>query len=290
MESAALDALGTEAPTIEADMGDATMESPTLDIDLNELNERNELNELSDSDSAATMESPTLEVPGSTSDTSDMPALDEDALVDPASMDIDLSGLADLPDDDEAPPVPVDLDSTLNQLDNTGEFLTQEDMTKTILPYYQSKDDGEEESTPSPFDIDSTLNQLDNTGELLSPLNMGKTITEDEPAMTSKIDADDPMAAGSDTLQQPQVDSAADGDTAEQPEISDDDISMDDEPDGAIPEDATMTEVGTKLDLARAYIDMGDPDGARSILNEVLDEGGDSQQQEARQLLEELGD
>ncbi|MCU0971939.1 MAG: LysM peptidoglycan-binding domain-containing protein, partial [Gammaproteobacteria bacterium] len=31
-------------------------------------------------------------------------------------------------------------------------------------------------------------------------------------------------------------------------------------------ESATMSEVGTKLDLARAYIDMGDPEGARSIL------------------------
>ena len=33
-----------------------------------------------------------------------------------------------------------------------------------------------------------------------------------------------------------------------------------------------MSEVGTKLDLARAYIDMGDPEGARSILDEVLKE------------------
>ena len=32
------------------------------------------------------------------------------------------------------------------------------------------------------------------------------------------------------------------------------------------PEPVTMSEVGTKLDLARAYMDMGDPDGARSIL------------------------
>lgn len=51
----------------------------------------------------------------------------------------------------------------------------------------------------------------------------------------------------------------------------------------------TMSEVGTKLDLARAYIDMGDPDGARSILEEVLDEGDDAQQDEAKQLLETLG-
>ncbi|MFP3873300.1 MAG: FimV/HubP family polar landmark protein [Thiohalophilus sp.] len=47
-------------------------------------------------------------------------------------------------------------------------------------------------------------------------------------------------------------------------------------------------EVGTKLDLARAYIDMGDPDGARSILDEVLDEGNDSQKQEAQQLIQQI--
>jgi pilus assembly protein FimV len=51
-----------------------------------------------------------------------------------------------------------------------------------------------------------------------------------------------------------------------------------------------MTEVGTKLDLARAYVDMGDPDGARSILNEVIEEGDPAQQQEARKLLDELAD
>lgn len=48
-------------------------------------------------------------------------------------------------------------------------------------------------------------------------------------------------------------------------------------------------EAATKLDLARAYIDMGDTEGARDILDEVLSEGSDAQQQEARQLLENLG-
>jgi pilus assembly protein FimV len=56
------------------------------------------------------------------------------------------------------------------------------------------------------------------------------------------------------------------------------------------PGDQTMTEVGTKLDLARAYLDMGDPDGARSILNEVIEEGELPQQQEARQLLDGIND
>jgi pilus assembly protein FimV len=53
-------------------------------------------------------------------------------------------------------------------------------------------------------------------------------------------------------------------------------------------EPATMSEVGTKLDLARAYMDMGDPEGARSILEEVLSEGSVSQKQEARRLIESL--
>ena len=50
----------------------------------------------------------------------------------------------------------------------------------------------------------------------------------------------------------------------------------------------TMTEVGTKLDLARAYVDMGDPSGARSILEEVLDEGDEGQKQQAQQLIDSL--
>jgi pilus assembly protein FimV len=50
----------------------------------------------------------------------------------------------------------------------------------------------------------------------------------------------------------------------------------------------TLTEVGTKLDLARAYIDMGDPDGARSILEEVLSEGDTTQRSEAQSLIQTI--
>ncbi len=53
-------------------------------------------------------------------------------------------------------------------------------------------------------------------------------------------------------------------------------------------EPATMSEVGTKLDLARAYMDMGDPEGARSILDEVLQEGNPTQRQEAERLIASL--
>lgn len=47
-------------------------------------------------------------------------------------------------------------------------------------------------------------------------------------------------------------------------------------------------ETSTKLSLARAYIDMGDSDGARDILNEVVEEGSEEQQKEANELLSQL--
>ena len=46
--------------------------------------------------------------------------------------------------------------------------------------------------------------------------------------------------------------------------------------------------VATKIDLARAYLDMGDADGARSMLEEVISEGSDSQKAEAKKLLSEI--
>lgn len=47
-------------------------------------------------------------------------------------------------------------------------------------------------------------------------------------------------------------------------------------------------EVATKLDLARAYLEMRDGDAARVILEEVAEEGNDAQRSEAKQLLEQL--
>jgi len=47
-------------------------------------------------------------------------------------------------------------------------------------------------------------------------------------------------------------------------------------------------EVATKLDLARAYLDMSDPESARSILEEVLDEGNEQQKVEAQELFVKL--
>jgi len=62
--------------------------------------------------------------------------------------------------------------------------------------------------------------------------------------------------------------------------------SMDDEPDFDFL--SGTDEVATKLDLAQAYIDMGDNDGARDILNEVVTEGDAGQKSEAKEMLSRL--
>jgi pilus assembly protein FimV len=62
--------------------------------------------------------------------------------------------------------------------------------------------------------------------------------------------------------------------------------SADDEPDFDFL--SGTDEVATKLDLAQAYIDMGDNDGARDILGEVLSEGDATQKGEAQEMLSRL--
>jgi pilus assembly protein FimV len=110
------------------------------------------------------------------------------------------------------------------------------------------------------------------------------------------LDLDDLTAAlqvsgGGDTVEQPRDEATVeqprppvDDETGEMPTMEMAPGEMSDD----LHEARTMTEVGTKLDLARAYVDMGDPAGARSILEEVLDEGDEGQRQQAQQLLDSL--
>ncbi|MDJ0905126.1 MAG: FimV/HubP family polar landmark protein [Woeseiaceae bacterium] len=130
------------------------------------------------------------------------------------------------------------------------------------------------------------------TGEM----NMDET--GEMPAVAStdvELDLDDLTAAleisdSGDTVEQQRDDATveqprpapADFDAAGTVSLGADDMSDE------LSEARTMTEVGTKLDLARAYVDMGDPAGARSILEEVLDEGDEGQRQQAQQLLDSL--
>ena len=68
-----------------------------------------------------------------------------------------------------------------------------------------------------------------------------------------------------------------DADAAEAPAV--DNVDMDESIYGV-----ETNPVDSKLDLARAYLDMGDEDGARPVLLEVIKEGDLAQQAEAREL------
>jgi len=71
-------------------------------------------------------------------------------------------------------------------------------------------------------------------------------------------------------------------------------LNLDDKPQPAAAtaegdKDAHWYDVQTKFDLAKAYQEMGDKDGAREILQEVIKEGDAGQQSEAKKLLGTLG-
>jgi pilus assembly protein FimV len=56
----------------------------------------------------------------------------------------------------------------------------------------------------------------------------------------------------------------------------------------AVSADPKWQEVATKLDLAKAYEEMGDKDGARELLNEVMKDGDTAQKGQAQQILAKL--
>lgn len=63
------------------------------------------------------------------------------------------------------------------------------------------------------------------------------------------------------------------------------DVALDAAPPGGEGQaSAQWDETATKLDLAKAYIDMGDAEGARSILQEVMTEGNEAQKKQAQEL------
>ncbi len=301
--SPAADTIALDPAKIDLDFGDAdsvddgsTLESATIenplvspDQELADNDATMESDALESSVEGETLESPTLDVLGANAKTTEMPGLE-----DPGSLEVDLSGLTDLPIESG------DLDSP--ELTDIGTSDTSDDEVSSEGQDEESEADISEEAAGPVFsDDDSRMSpeteniRLGDKDETVfaSFEELGKVAGDTE----QNHEEDEP---DSDTVEQPSVE-AISGDTAEQPaldlDLSDtelpeesvESLSGEDEA-GILSEDATMTEVGTKLDLARAYIDMGDPDGARSILNEVLDEGEDTQQQEARQLLAELDD
>ncbi|HKL63192.1 MAG TPA: FimV/HubP family polar landmark protein, partial [Woeseiaceae bacterium] len=127
-------------------------------------------------------------------------------------------------------------------------------------------------------DLTAAIKQSD-LGDLETPRDEDDTV--EQPGST---DATGRFSAA--VFEDDELDSILDLDVGE--DLADEDDAPTDTALESRGEGRTQTEVGTKLDLARAYVDMGDPEGARSILNEVLEEGDEGQRQEANRLLDAL--
>ncbi len=261
-----------------------------------------------------TMEMPSMDAQGPVSGTEQLPTLDEPAAAFPPSsmventaeinlddLGLDIEGLADeLPQELALDDTPLPAEDLLSATGVTemlgGDQLDHVD--SEVLP--------EEEATPFAHSLDEGAHD---TAEIFAVPDDG----EDEVAIELPIADEDDLDLNLDDLDLAVV--SLEGDTVEQPAAEEvafsEDVfdakaaaaaAVDLDIGGAVIGTAdfspseevlaldpqTMTEVGTKLDLARAYIDMGDPEGARSILEEVLQEGDQGQRQEAEGLMESL--
>jgi pilus assembly protein FimV len=119
--------------------------------------------------------------------------------------------------------------------------------------------------------FDTNFNHMDSDDDISLDMDTDGNEQDDN---SLSFDADDETTLEADNFELDAEDLQADSDS---PDLEFDIGDLDD-----------IDEAETKLDLASAYIDMGDPDGARSILNEVLVEGSEEQKNRAHELLESL--
>jgi pilus assembly protein FimV len=201
----------------------------------------------------ATAEMPDEPVEEIEFDLSDAEAtVDEAASEDEFSLDIDASEL-DIKSEDEA-------------IDETSAEEESFDIADIEIDLDEEISASEVSDADIDFNLDDvveteteTVNSEDDLEEIALDLSDDVEIESLESDSTENIDA---VLAAND-------DSSEDGDF---------DLSNLDDAD----------EISTKLDLARAYMDMGDHDGTRDILDEVLADGNDDQKQEANDLMQKL--
>jgi pilus assembly protein FimV len=131
----------------------------------------------------------------------------------------------------------------------------------------------------SDVELDTFALEIDDSSEDEGfDLDLGEFELEDETSADAAGDAlvaAGAIAAGSTVMSEGSTDSQVD---STDKETADEDFDF----------LADTDEVATKLDLARAYIDMGDSEGARDILDEVKQEGSEEQKQEADALIERI--
>ncbi len=125
---------------------------------------------------------------------------------------------------------------------------------------------------------DDDISVLEFAGEdFVETADIGESIADIDDALATDVDIEEGDAVKTGTF----APGDFDGPTAASEALAD----LDDISDLMLPDD--VDEVSTKLDLARAFIDMGDTEGARGSLEEVISEGNEEQKAEAQALLDQ---
>ena len=189
--------------------------------------------------------------------------------------DLDLDGGADDNADDTLTDLDLELDEAEKSLAESAESGVEAGAAKDDLADLDLDEPAEPEA-PAADKADSLEDLLGDDD--LEIEEQGESLSlEEEPAREDAPVAEPEIPA----VPVPQADELA----SSAPQESADVLGDEDDFDflGETDENAT------KLDLAKAYIDMGDTEGARDILNEVISEGNDQQQAEARELMSQVG-
>ncbi len=256
---------------LASDSDSTTSEREALEFNLDEGPEPlGVTQEITPRQGGGTVEMPTLELPSSETPTVETPTLrlrgDDKRTGGQQSGGISPDATAEMAIDDLGLDV-GDYDGESGRDDDATVQATQVDEATRIAPRDESTRMMPKSGAGADAGTDATgiarMSDSDRTS-LLESMDF---------SASAGIDLDVGSAAG--TADEPTMASTARLSTEQLPQLSD-------------LEPVTMSEVGTKLDLARAYMDMGDPDGARNILQEVLAEGSASQKQEARRLIDSL--
>ena len=267
--------LDVELGTLDSDNG---MDFSSSDIDSNEgLSLDSDLESLDsdldfdtdlDLDSTLDLSELSGDIPSLTSDTAlDELEFDTDLEVPSLSegVDLDLSELSSELDDD------LDLSDALD-LDLSEDL----DFGSSDLADGLSDNDLEldtDDSLSLDIDLDDDLNSL--SADLDLDLSLDNELEASDDAPLDGQSDDDQEMVGLDAQD-------SDGDL---PPLGDFDLdSLDEDLDFLSGTD----ESETKLDLARAYIDMDDKNGAKEILQEVLEEGTDKQKEDASKLMDSM--
>ncbi|MGO3406949.1 FimV/HubP family polar landmark protein [Marinomonas sp.] len=190
----------------------------------------------------------------------------DDDLDDPfASLDEQMDELAE--DDD--------LDSGFGDLEPELEAIPDDEVpTVEPEPELADEEEGGEFSEEESF-VSSLLND-DEQDEVDESALFDKTPDE---SLASSIE--ETLAEAQDDLADIDVPSFGEAEAAEGADVDDEEEEFDFF-------DASGDEIATKLDLARAYMDMGDDEGARVILEDVVSTGNDKQIAEAKSMMERM--